>query len=78
MPVFQYKAHDKRSNKEVSDTIEATSQMEAIAAILHRMTAPQREAFTRQLALIADQQATNELGIQRSEYIRAIPEYLGL
>jgi type IV pilus assembly protein PilC len=33
MPVFQYKAHDKRSNKEVSDTIEAPSQMEAIASI---------------------------------------------
>ena len=33
MPVFQYKAHDKRSNKEVSDSIEAASQMEAIAAI---------------------------------------------
>jgi type IV pilus assembly protein PilC len=33
MPVFQFKAHDKRSNKEVSDTIEASSQMEAIAAI---------------------------------------------
>ncbi len=33
MPVFQFKAHDKRSNKEVSDTIEAASQMEAIAAI---------------------------------------------
>jgi type IV pilus assembly protein PilC len=33
MPVFQYKAHDKRSNKEVSDTIEAATQMEAIAAI---------------------------------------------
>ena len=33
MPVFQFKAHDKRSNKEVTDSIEATSQMEAIAAI---------------------------------------------
>jgi type IV pilus assembly protein PilC len=33
MPVFQFKAHDKRSNKEVNDTIEAASQQEAIAAI---------------------------------------------
>jgi type IV pilus assembly protein PilC len=33
MPVFQFKAHDKRSNKEISDTIEAVSQLEAIAAI---------------------------------------------
>jgi type IV pilus assembly protein PilC len=33
MPVFQFKAHDKRSNKEVNDTIEAASQPEAIAAI---------------------------------------------
>lgn len=33
MPVFQFKAHDKRSNKEISDSIEASSQMEAIAAI---------------------------------------------
>ncbi len=33
MPVFQFKAHDKRSNKEVTDSIEASSQMEAIAAI---------------------------------------------
>jgi hypothetical protein len=33
MPVFSFKAHDKRSNKEISDTIEAISQVEAIAAI---------------------------------------------
>jgi type IV pilus assembly protein PilC len=33
MAVFQFKAHDKRSNKEISDSIEASSQMEAIAAI---------------------------------------------
>ena len=33
MAVFQFKAHDKRSNKEISDSIEAPSQMEAIAAI---------------------------------------------
>ncbi len=33
MPVFQFKAHDKRSNKEITDTIEAVSQVEAIAAI---------------------------------------------
>jgi type IV pilus assembly protein PilC len=33
MPVFQFKAHDKRSNKEITDSIEASSQMEAIAAI---------------------------------------------
>jgi type IV pilus assembly protein PilC len=33
MPNFAYKAHDKRSNKEVSDVIEAASQAEAIAAI---------------------------------------------
>lgn len=33
MPVFQFKAHDKRSNKEISDSIEAVSQVEAIAAI---------------------------------------------
>ena len=33
MPVFQYKAHDRRTNKEVTDTIEAANQVEAIAAI---------------------------------------------
>jgi type IV pilus assembly protein PilC len=33
MPIFTFKAHDKRSNKEISDTIEAISQVEAIAAI---------------------------------------------
>ncbi len=33
MPNFAYKAHDKRSNKEVSDVVEAPNQMEAIAAI---------------------------------------------
>ncbi len=33
MPIFSFKAHDKRSNKEISDTIEAISQVEAIAAI---------------------------------------------
>jgi type IV pilus assembly protein PilC len=33
MPLFQYKAHDRKSGKEVSDSIEAANQMEAIAAI---------------------------------------------
>lgn len=33
MATFQYKAHDRRSNKEVKDTIDAASQAEAIAAI---------------------------------------------
>jgi type IV pilus assembly protein PilC len=33
MPVFHYKAHDRKTNKEVTDTIEASNQMEAIAAI---------------------------------------------
>ena len=33
MPVFQYKAHDKSSNREVKDTVEATNQSDAIAAI---------------------------------------------
>ncbi len=33
MPTFAFKAHDKRANKDVADSIEATNQMEAIAAI---------------------------------------------
>jgi type IV pilus assembly protein PilC len=33
MPTFQYKAHDRKSNKEVKDTIEAANQGEAIAVI---------------------------------------------
>ena len=33
MAIFSYKAFDKRSNKEVSDSVEAASQVEAIAAI---------------------------------------------
>jgi type IV pilus assembly protein PilC len=33
MAIFSYKAFDKRSNKEISDSVEATSQVEAIAAI---------------------------------------------
>jgi type IV pilus assembly protein PilC len=33
MPIFQFKAHDKRTNKEITDTVEASSQIEAIAAI---------------------------------------------
>ena len=33
MPTFAYKAQDKRDNSQVADTIEAGSQMEAIAAI---------------------------------------------
>jgi type IV pilus assembly protein PilC len=36
MPIFAFKAHDKRSNKEVSDQIEATSEVEAIASIKKR------------------------------------------
>ena len=66
------------SDAETVEPDAAVQVMEAIAAILHRMTATQREVFTRQLAAIADQQANNELGTQRSQYIRAIPEYLGL
>ncbi|MBA2481036.1 MAG: type II secretion system F family protein [Planctomycetes bacterium] len=33
MPMFAFKAHDKRSNKEISDSVDAPNQMEAIAAI---------------------------------------------
>jgi type IV pilus assembly protein PilC len=33
MTTFAFKAHDKRANKEVSDSIEAANQMEAIAQI---------------------------------------------
>jgi type IV pilus assembly protein PilC len=33
MPSFSYKAFDRRAGKEVSDTLEASNQMEAIAAI---------------------------------------------
>jgi type IV pilus assembly protein PilC len=33
MPLFSYKAFDKRANKEVSDSLEAATQMEAIASI---------------------------------------------
>lgn len=33
MALFSYKAFDKRANKEVSDSVEAASQVEAIAAI---------------------------------------------
>jgi type IV pilus assembly protein PilC len=36
MPIFAFKAHDKRSNKEVSDQIEAASEVEAIASIKKR------------------------------------------
>lgn len=66
------------SDEEAVEPDAAVAAMEAIADILRRMTAQEREAFTHQLALIADQQSGTELGIQRSEYIRAIPEYLGL
>jgi len=33
MPTFQFKAHDRRSNKEIRDTVEANNQAEAIATI---------------------------------------------
>ncbi len=33
MPTFAFKAHDKRANKEVADSLDAANQMEAIAAI---------------------------------------------
>ncbi len=33
MPNFQFKAHDRRSDKEIKDTVEAANQSEAIAAI---------------------------------------------
>jgi type IV pilus assembly protein PilC len=33
MPIFTYKAHDRRSNKEIKDTIEAANQAEAIASL---------------------------------------------
>lgn len=36
MSVYAFKAHDKRTNKEVQDSIEATSEVEAIAAIKKR------------------------------------------
>ncbi|MBA3846841.1 MAG: type II secretion system F family protein [Planctomycetes bacterium] len=36
MAVFAFKAHDKRTNKEISDSIEAGSEVEAIASIKRR------------------------------------------
>jgi len=36
MAVFAFKAHDKRTNKEISDSIEAGSEVEAIATIKKR------------------------------------------
>lgn len=40
MPTYQYKAHDKRSNKEVRDTLEAPNQAEAINAIKRQNLLP--------------------------------------
>jgi len=40
MAVFAFKAHDKRTNKEVSDSIEAGSEVEAIASIKRRGLLP--------------------------------------
>src|SRR3954465_6938024 len=36
MAVFAFKAHDKRTNKEISDSLEAGSEVEAIATIKRR------------------------------------------
>ncbi len=36
MAVYAFKAHDKRTNKEISDSVEATSEVEAIASIKKR------------------------------------------
>ncbi|MBA3685018.1 MAG: type II secretion system F family protein [Planctomycetes bacterium] len=36
MAVYAFKAHDKRTNKEISDSLEATSEVEAIASIKKR------------------------------------------
>ena len=36
MAVFAFKAHDKRTNKEISDSVEAGSEVEAIATIKRR------------------------------------------
>ena len=49
MPVFQYKAHDRSSNKEIKDTIEAGNQAEAIAQLKKRGLLPieVREAKAR-------------------------------
>ncbi len=66
------------SDEESVEPDAAVVAMEAIADILRTMSTQQREAFIKQLGLIADQQSTTELGVQRNEYIRAIPEYLGL
>jgi type IV pilus assembly protein PilC len=62
MPVFQFKAHDKRSNKEISDTIEAVSQLEAIAAIKRQGYLPieVREARSKSAKVVAG--PTNQNG----------------
>ena len=33
MATFQFRAHDRRSNKEIKDSLEASNQAEAIATI---------------------------------------------
>lgn len=66
------------SDDEMVDPDSAVRTMEMIADLLHKMTPDEREAFIRQLGTIADAQPATEFGAQRSEYIRAIPGYLGL
>jgi hypothetical protein len=66
------------SDEETVDPDSAVQVMETIARCLQRMPGEQRAAFHHQLALIAGQEGRDELGKQRREYIKAIPEYLGL
>ena len=66
------------SDEETVDPDSAIQVMEMIARCLQRLSGEQRAAFHQQLALIAGQEEDDELGRQRREYIKAIPEYLGL
>jgi hypothetical protein len=66
------------SDEETVDPDSAVRVMETIARCLQRLDGGQRAAFHQQLALIAGQEGHDELGRQRREYIKAIPEYLGI
>lgn len=66
------------SDDETVDPDAAVRTMEMIAAHLRQLNPDQRTQFIQQLGTIADAQLPTPFGVQRSEYIRAIPEYLGL
>lgn len=66
------------SDEDVVNEDAATSQLEEVAAILHRLNDHDRREFVRFVQEMAERELAAPGGAERSRFISKIPENLGL